>query len=160
MIQGPMFRTVLLLAAAALLRAADAPQQPIPFSHKLHATTLEVACKMCHPNPDPGWSMTIAPASVCMQCHNAIKTDSPAIRKLAEYAAEKKDIPWQRVYQIPDWVYYSHRVHLNAKAVCSDCHANVAESEAVSKEGDISMGACMTCHQMRKVSFGCRFCHQ
>ena len=153
-------RWALLLFAAGMLWAAEPPQQPIPFSHKQHATALKLQCKMCHPNPDPGEAMTIAPASVCMQCHSSIKKDSLAIQKLAQYVQEGKPVPWVRVYKIPSYVSYSHRVHLAAKAVCSDCHANVAESVAVAKEGDISMGACMTCHQMRKAGFDCNFCHE
>jgi hypothetical protein len=154
-------RWIVLLAAAAGLSlwAAEPPEQPIPFSHNLHVGAVKLQCKMCHPNPDPGESMTIAPIATCMQCHTSIKKDSPAIQKLAQYAAEGKQVPWVRVYQVPSFVYYSHRQHLNAKAVCSDCHANVAESEKVSKEGDISMGACMTCHQMRKARFDCHACH-
>jgi hypothetical protein len=150
---------LLALAFVATAWAADPPEQPIPFSHKQHAGALKLQCKMCHPNPDPGESMTFVAASVCMQCHTTVKKESPAIQKLAQYAAESKPVPWVRVYKIPSYVSYSHRTHLNAKAVCSDCHADVANGEQVAKEGDISMGACMTCHQMRKVSFDCNFCH-
>lgn len=152
-------RLLWALAVAAGLWAADPPEQPIPFSHKQHVGTVKLQCKMCHPNPDPGESMTFAPPSVCMQCHSAVKTDSPSIQKLAQYARDGKPVPWVRVYKVPSYVFYSHRSHLNAKAACADCHGPVADSEKVSKEGDISMGACMTCHQMRKVSFDCRFCH-
>jgi hypothetical protein len=115
---------------------------------------------MCHPNPDPGEAMTIAPASTCMQCHTVVKPDSPPIQKLAQYAKESKAVPWVRIYQTKDFVWYSHRSHLNANVACADCHGPVAESEVVSKVGDISMAACMTCHQMRKVSFRCNFCHE
>jgi hypothetical protein len=94
-----------------------------------------------------------------MQCHSAIKADSPAIQKLAQYVKDNKPVPWVRVYQVPAYVWYSHRSHLNAKAVCNDCHGPVAESERVARDGDISMGACMTCHQMRKARFDCRYCH-
>src|SRR5690349_11948635 len=96
------------------IRAADAPVQPVPFSHKQHAGTLKLQCRMCHPNPDPGESMTIAPASTCMQCHTAIKADSPAIQKLAAAAKENRRIPWVRVYQIPSYVNFSHRIHLES----------------------------------------------
>jgi len=153
-------RLALLLLAAATAWAANPPEQPIPFSHKQHAGTLKLQCKMCHPNPDPGEAMTIAPASTCMQCHSAIKKDSPAIQKLAQYAQEGKAPRWVRVYKIPSYVSFSHRVHLAANATCGDCHGNVADSVAVAKEGDISMGACMTCHQMRKVGIDCNFCHE
>ena len=148
-----------VLWAALALGAADPPEQPIPFSHNVHVGTVKLQCKMCHPNPDPGEAMTIAPAATCMQCHSSIRKDSPAIRKLAEYVASGKEIPWVRVYQVPPFVYFNHRSHVNANAPCAQCHANAGGSEAVSKEGNISMDACMTCHQMRKVSFGCRFCH-
>ena len=87
--QGSLLKVIiriLVVASAALLAmwAADGPVQPLPFSHKDHAGTLKLQCKMCHPSPDPGESMTIAPPSVCMQCHSAIKADSPAIQKLAQ----------------------------------------------------------------------------
>ena len=49
-------------------------------------------------------------------------------------------MPWVRVYKIPSYVSYSHRIHLAAKNTCADCHGNVAESVQVAKEGDISMG--------------------
>jgi len=150
----------LLLFSAGLLVAADAPEQPVPFSHQLHIGTVKLQCKMCHPNPDPGESMTLPAASVCMQCHSAIKADSPAIQKLAQFAKDNKPVPWVRVYQIPNYVNYNHRVHLNAKNVCSDCHANVAESVKVSREGDISMGACINCHQKKGASADCSFCHE
>jgi hypothetical protein len=146
---------ILFFLASALL-AADAPQQPLPFSHKLHAGTMKVQCKMCHTSPDPGEMMTVAPASVCMQCHSAIKP----IEKLAAAAKENKEIPWVRVYQIPSYVDFSHRAHLAASATCEDCHGKVAEREQLSKEGDISMGGCLKCHYARKVSTNCRFCHE
>ena len=153
-------RWILALLAAGVLCAADAPEQPIPFSHRQHVGTVKLQCKMCHPNPDPGESMTIAPASVCMQCHKAIKAESPAIQKLAQFAKDGKAVPWVRVYEIPSYVNYSHRTHLAANSACADCHGPVAESEAVSKAGDISMGACMRCHQQRQVSIDCNFCHE
>src|SRR5579875_3195316 len=93
---------------------ADAPKQPIDFSHKVHAGTAKIPCKMCHPNPDPGDMMTVVGARSCMQCHSAIKTDSPEIQKLAEYAKSNSPVPWVPVYELPSFVKFSHRVHLQA----------------------------------------------
>ena len=95
-----------------------------------------------------------------MQCHTVVKKDSPAIQKLAQYAQERKAVPWVRIYKTKVFVRYCHRVHLNAKVACADCHGPVAESVKVVKEGDISMAACMTCHQMRRREFRCNFCHE
>src|SRR5215218_11483044 len=80
------------------------PEQPIPYSHKLHVGTLKLKCNMCHPNKDPGEIMGIPQASTCMQCHSSVKTDSPAIQKLAEYAKTSRQIRWARVYEIPTYV--------------------------------------------------------
>jgi hypothetical protein len=90
--------------------------------------------------------MTIAAPSVCMQCHSAIKTDSPAIQKLAQYAAENKPVPWVRIYEIPAYVDFSHRAHLAAKNTCEDCHGKVAERDALYREVNLNMGTCMDCH--------------
>ena len=151
-----------LAAAAALLAAwaADGPAQPLPFSHKDHAGTLELPCKMCHPSPDPGESMTIAPPSVCMQCHSAIKADGPPIQKLAQYAAQGKPVPWVRVYEIPAWVNFSHRAHIAAKNTCEDCHGKVAERHVLYREVNLNMGTCMECHAARRASAACNFCHE
>jgi hypothetical protein len=57
-------------------------------------------------------------------------------------------------------VNFSHRTHVKAGTACDDCHGKVQERAELTKEGDISMGACMKCHQQRKVSIDCAFCHE
>ena len=153
---------VILLGAALQSGAvgqATAPAQPIAFSHKTHAGTMKLACKMCHPNPEPGESMTIVPASRCMECHSSIKADSPEIRKLAEYAKSGTPIPWVRVYEIPSFVAFSHRVHLDSGSQCEDCHGPVASRDRLYRETDLSMGGCMSCHKARKATIQCSVCH-
>ncbi|MBV8819319.1 MAG: hypothetical protein JO022_13240 [Acidobacteriaceae bacterium] len=158
-----MIRSVTLcLMFAALLSAQPppAPEQPLPFSHKTHAGVAKIFCKTCHPNPDPGETMTIAGAQKCMQCHSAIKTESPAIQKLAAYAKEGRDVKWVRVYAIPSYVNFSHRSHLQSGNTCQECHGPVATRDQLAKEGDISMGGCMNCHRLKKASIDCTFCHE
>jgi hypothetical protein len=158
-------RALLLASLAAFCitmawpQQASAPEQPIPFSHKTHAGNLKLQCKMCHPNPDPGESMTIAAPATCMQCHSAIKADSPAIQKLAAFAKNGREIRWVRVYEVPSYVRFSHRTHLTAGAKCADCHGPVETRDVLYKEGDISMGGCMNCHRQKSVSIDCTFCH-
>ena len=121
----------LLLAQAP---KQTAPEQPIPFSHKAHAGALRLKCKMCHPNAGSGETMQIAKATTCMQCHSAIKTDSPAIQKLAAFAKDDREIRWARVYEIPSYVNFSHKIHLDSGNTCEDCHAHVAgEGSAFSR---------------------------
>src|SRR5512140_2838564 len=99
----------LLLAAAASQGhqpALQAPQQPVPYSHRTHLA-LGLECASCHSNPDPGESMGFPPASTCMTCHQAIKADSPHIQKLATAARDDTPLPWARVYRLADYVYFS-----------------------------------------------------
>jgi hypothetical protein len=135
------------------------PPQPIPFSHKLHLA-MKLQCKMCHANRDPGESMGIAAASVCMQCHSSVKSDSPAIQKLAGYAAQNRDIPWVRVYRIPAYVDFSHKTHLASGATCETCHGHVEQRDALFRETNISMGSCMECHRQHKAPIDCTACHE
>ncbi len=104
--------------------------------------------------------MKIAAPSTCMQCHSAIKTDSPAIQKLAAFAKDGRDVPWVRVYEIPSYVSFSHRTHLRAGNTCVDCHGQVAARDQLYREADISMGGCMNCHRLKKASLDCTFCHE
>ena len=150
----------LLLLVAASLWSQTPPAQPVPFSHKHHAGTLKLKCNMCHPNRDPGEMMGIAAPSVCMQCHASVKTDSPHIRKVAEAAAEKRPIKWTRVYQIPTYVFFSHRAHIEAKNTCQECHGAVEQREALFKEVEHSMTTCMACHKAKNASNDCTFCHE
>ena len=65
--------------------AQPAPKaQPILFSHKLHVP-FDTTCAYCHEMPEPGEEMTYPAESKCMACHASVKTESPAIRKLATY---------------------------------------------------------------------------
>jgi Zn ribbon nucleic-acid-binding protein len=135
------------------------PQQPIPYSHKTHLG-LGLQCKNCHTNPDPGEMMGIPETKVCMNCHQAVKTDSPHIQKLTEHAKQNRPVPWIRVYEIPGYVYFSHKAHIAAGATCETCHGPVKDREVLWRETNISMGGCMDCHTKNKASNDCGFCHQ
>jgi hypothetical protein len=140
---------------------AKGPEQPVPFSHKLHLTKAGVSCKDCHDMPDPGDQMTLATADKCMTCHSVIKKDSPAIQKLATFKANKEDIPWKRIYQVPDFVYFSHKAHVTeGKLDCQECHGEVKAMEVMYKAKPTTMAACMDCHRTKNVSVACDFCHE
>jgi hypothetical protein len=140
--------------------APPAPVQPVPYSHKHHVGTMKLKCNFCHENKEPGETMGLPVASKCMGCHKSIKSDSPHIQKLAGFAAANRPVPWVRVYQIPSYVFFSHKAHLDAGNTCTECHGPVAEREVLRKEMPINMGACMDCHQKKKASNDCSFCHE
>ena len=136
------------------------PPQPLPFSHKLHSGKLEIECALCHANADPGESMGLPAVAVCMQCHAGGKNASAAMQKLAAAAKDRRGIPWVRVYQIPAYVFFSHRVHMEAKARCGDCHGRVSERDQLHREGNVSMGGCVNCHRLKSASNDCTTCHE
>ena len=84
----------------------------------------------------------------------------PAIQKLAAFADRKEPVPWVRVYQIPGYVFFSHKEHLATGATCETCHGRVPERERLFRETDISMGGCMNCHRANRASLDCTFCHE
>jgi hypothetical protein len=136
------------------------PTQPIPFSHKLHAGAQNLKCATCHKNPDPGERMGLASAAMCMQCHEEVKTESPAIQKLARFAKDKREVKWVRVYEIPSYVFFSHRAHLAAGGTCTECHGEVKEIEQMFQAKPINMASCMNCHQAKGASTDCSYCHE
>lgn len=156
-----LHRPKLVFGAAGLLLLAAAShgqQQPVPYSHKTHLA-LGLKCDSCHKNPDPGESMGFPAESFCMGCHQAVKADSPHIGKVAAAAREKKPIPWVRVYQLPTYVYFSHRVH-TAGATCDSCHGPVRERDLTTKEVVHTMRSCMACHDATKAKNDCKACHE
>ncbi len=151
----------LLLVALAVAQApATGPVQPIPYSHALHAGKLQLKCAMCHENKDPGELMGIPAAAKCMTCHQAVKADAEPIQKLRSFFESKREIPWVRVYQIPSYVFFSHRAHTETGATCQECHGSVATTDVLKRETDISMGGCMTCHRQKKAPLNCTYCHE
>lgn len=143
-----------------LKHVAPPPEQPIPFSHRKHVSQ-GLKCLECHAVPAPGDFAEIASTEKCMACHATIKTDSPAIQKLAAFHKRGEQPPWEPVYLIPDYVFFSHKEHLSrAAAECADCHGPVGERDVLAKERDISMAACMDCHRAKTASLACNYCHE
>jgi hypothetical protein len=149
----------MLLLCLLLFAAPEAPVQPIPYSHRQHLA-LGLKCRDCHTMPDPGEMMGIPEAPRCMTCHRSIKKDSAAIQKLAAFAREDRPVPWVRVYQIPSYVAFGHKAHLDAGATCEACHGPVAERDRLAREIDMSMTGCMNCHRVNKASLACTYCHE
>jgi Zn ribbon nucleic-acid-binding protein len=135
------------------------PEQPVPFSHKQHAGTLKLPCEFCHAISRSGETVAIPQTALCMQCHQTIGTDKPGVQKLATYAKSNTSIPWVRIYELPSFVTFSHKTHLQHGATCQECHGPVAERVQLYKETDISMAACVNCHRTKQASIDCDTCH-
>ena len=94
-----------------------------------------------------------------MACHQSIKTDSPAIQKLAQVQRDDDLISWRPVYALPDFVFFDHQKHINAHAACAVCHGPVQDRDILWQEKEVSMVACVDCHKLRKAPLNCDLCH-
>ena len=136
------------------------PEQPIPYSHKLHAGKLGIKCADCHQVDAEGFLMEYPAEDKCMACHAAIKTDSPHIQKLAEFAKEGKAVPWVQIYRVPAYVWFAHASHSEEYGMtCDQCHGPVAEREQLFKEKPTNMVSCMRCHAQHNAPNDCDLCH-
>jgi hypothetical protein len=147
------------------------PDQPIPFSHKLHAGTMQIDCKYCHTGVEVSPAATVPAVSICMNCHAIARKDKPAIVALTTYYDEGRAIPWKRVHKVPDFAYFNHSAHVNRGIDCVNCHGQVQNMEVVEQVSDFVMSACLDCHRnaperlatvpgIRKGPEYCSACHR
>jgi hypothetical protein len=136
------------------------PQQPFPFSHRLHLEK-ELACTDCHEGVERGPVASIPGVSTCMICHSQIATDRPLIKQMAEMQEKGLDFAWQRVYDYPRsaHVRFEHAPHIRAKVSCSTCHGDQTQQTVARRMVDMDMGFCVNCHQERQASNDCLTCH-
>jgi mono/diheme cytochrome c family protein len=145
-----------------------APDQPINFSHKIHAGDYGMDCKLCHNTADKSKSASIPAVNTCMNCHKAVQARdkydgeiSPEILKIyaaMDYDPEKpaaeafgnnpKPVKWVRIHNLPDHAYFNHSQHVNvAGLACQKCHGPVEKMEKVQQWSMLTMGWCINCHR-------------
>lgn len=134
------------------------PDQPIKFSHRIHAGENKIDCQYCHTGAGESRYALVPSADVCLNCHNVIRngpnTGEEEINKIHEAFEQGIPIKWARVYSMPDHVFFSHSQHVNAgKVECKDCHGEVEKMGRIQQVNDLSMGWCIDCHRTRKVQF-------
>ena len=129
------------------------PTQPIAFSHQIHAGQFEIDCNYCHTGVNISKSANIPSVNICMNCHNAIKTDQPEIQKILTAYEENKPIEWIRVHNLPDLAYFNHSQHVAVGGLdCETCHGPIKEMDVVYQYADLTMGWCINCHRDTQVN--------
>lgn len=135
-----------------------APAQPINFNHKLHRDQ-GMECTDCHQLANKTRRSGLPTANLCMACHMAIKTESPEVKKIAQFKESRQPIPWVRLYQVPDFVYYNHMRHIKSGIVCATCHGTTGTLPVSEAVRTFSMSFCTDCHQQRGAPTDCATCH-
>jgi hypothetical protein len=157
-----VFRGVVLSAVAAVVilswvvwyyftpkytRVGYMPEQPVPFSHQLHAGQLGMDCRYCHQAVTESPHSTIPTAETCMNCHSVIKADSPKLAPVRLSYETGATVPWKRIHKVPDFAYFNHSVHVNRGVSCVSCHGKVNEMKVVFQHEPQSMSWCLDCHR-------------
>ena len=138
------------------------PEQPIAFSHKIHAGDNEIPCQYCHVYARRSISAGVPSVNKCVGCHSNVATDKPQIRKVMNYWDNQEPIPWIKVHDLPDFVYFPHKRHVAAEIECQTCHGPVETMEVVTRLAPLKMGWCLECHRQEEVEHGtdCWTCHK
>jgi hypothetical protein len=123
------------------------PQQPVAFSHAQHAGQLGIDCRYCHTTVEKAAFAALPPTSVCMNCHERIAPQSNLLLPVRESYATGKPVPWVKVHDLPDYVYFDHSAHVARGVSCVSCHGRVDTMAQVRQVERLSMSWCLDCHR-------------
>jgi hypothetical protein len=140
--------------------AGPAPAGEIAFDHRIHAGKYGIPCLDCHAFADKTPSAGVPSGRKCMGCHKFVAKDSSGVQKLAARFEAGEPLRWERVFQLPDTIYFTHRMHVRAQVACSECHGDVASMNTVTQARPFTMGRCLTCHEQRGATRECVGCHK
>ncbi len=137
-------------------------EQPLQFSHDKHIEN-DIECGDCHQHFMTEEFSGMPDTELCMDCHEGETSENPEAQKLLAYAEEGEEVPWRRVYQLADHVFYSHRRHVAvAGLTCDGCHGAMAELTSPPSRPlvDQTMDWCLECHEERGATTDCVHCHR
>lgn len=142
------------------------PEQPIQFSHKIHAGQNKINCVYCHSSVEKSRHAGIPSANVCMNCHKGVSegkiTGKAEIQKIydavgwdtekQDYTGKETPIKWVKIHNLPDHAYFNHSQHVViGKVECQECHGKIEEMEVVEQNAPLTMGWCIKCHGEKDV---------
>ncbi|EOR95228.1 Molybdopterin oxidoreductase subunit, predicted [Arcticibacter svalbardensis MN12-7] len=146
------------------------PEQPIKYSHQLHAGTLKINCQYCHTGAYKSKNASIPSLNVCMNCHNYVQATekyngeiSPEIMKIykaldydpdtKKYGNDPKPIQWVRIHNLPDFAYFNHSQHVSVAGIeCQKCHGPIQTMPEVYQYAPLTMKWCINCHRTMEVN--------
>ncbi len=151
---GALFALAAVVYGLALINrssyvtwAGVAREQPVPFSHRHHAGELGIDCRYCHTTVERVASAGVPPTATCMNCHSQIWRMSPTLEPVRASYRDGTSIPWVRVHDLPDFVYFNHSIHVHKGIGCQSCHGRIDEMNLVWQESSLQMEWCLDCHR-------------
>ena len=139
---------------------APPPQQPIEFSHVVHAGSYRIDCQYCHAGARRSVYAGLPSVERCMGCHKIVAAQgNPEVQKLHAAWNGKHPVPWVRIHKLPGFVYFPHKRHIARGLTCQECHGPVERMQRVAQVAPLSMGWCIGCHAERQGPLDCVACH-
>ncbi|MBL8151703.1 MAG: cytochrome c3 family protein [Blastocatellia bacterium] len=123
------------------------PEQPVPFSHKLHAGDMGMDCRFCHTSVEQSAVSSVPPTQTCMVCHTRVRTDSKLLLPVRESFASGKPVEWVKIHKLPDFAYFNHKAHVSSGVSCVSCHGRVDQMQEVAQVQPLNMSWCLDCHR-------------
>jgi hypothetical protein len=130
-----------------MTEARVARDQPIQFSHERHVAGNGIDCRYCHTAVEDSPFAGIPPTRTCMNCHSQIFSTSPFLEPVRQSFRSDQSIPWTRVHDLPDFVYFNHSIHLHKGIGCTTCHGQVDRMPLMWQEKSLQMEWCIDCHR-------------
>ncbi len=167
-VAGGVVAVIALLFAYLMLRgqAQAAPPQPIDFSHQKH-TEADIQCLFCHSGAMRSAVASVPSVQKCVGCHQKFvpekERDQIEAEKLMDAWKNGETIRWNRVYDMPDFVYFSHRPHIRNGVNCETCHGDVSNMGSAQAVYNVNMGFCLDCHRQQERAaqlIDCVACHK
>lgn len=137
-----------------VMNVGYSPQQPVPFSHRLHAGELKMDCRYCHNTVEQTAHAAVPSTSVCANCHGggstpitAIHTTSSKLLPVRQSQATGDPIEWEKIHDLGDYVYFNHAVHVTQGVGCVECHGRIDRMDVVHQAKPLTMSWCIECHR-------------
>lgn len=124
-----------------------AREQPVPFSHKHHVGELGIDCRYCHTAVERSANAGFPPTQTCMNCHSQIWALSPTLEPVRASWRDDESIPWTKVYDLPDYVYFNHSIHVAKGIGCASCHGRIDLMNLTEQAPTLFMEWCLECHR-------------
>lgn len=121
--------------------------QPVPFSHEHHVRGLGIDCRYCHTTVEVSAFAGIPPTETCMTCHSQIWTDAEMLEPVRQSYQNNVPLTWNRVYDLPGFVYFNHSIHVSKGIGCSTCHGQVDSMPLMWRVTPLTMAWCLECHR-------------
>ena len=147
LIGGLLWASALVNRSAYVTREGVAREQPVPFSHRHHAGELGIDCRYCHNTVERVGYANIPPTQTCMNCHSQIWVDSPMLEPVRSSFRTDQSIQWTKVYDLPDFVYFDHSIHVNKGVGCATCHGRIDRMNLTWQASSLQMEWCLNCHR-------------